>query len=266
MYMYMNEKFLPVMFCCLTLLFSAAAAHARFLELIPSTDMVSGDGPQKVGLNAVLAPSGGREAFPEMGRPERFVVLHQGRLDVLTATLSPAMIDGRAGYQIGYTIENPGDHVFALAWSPYWEPANEKMISQYAKVVVNGLGRQDGWDEPVRFPVEIDPLVRPYGLWTGNTFQGMVKRGGRPVPFADVEVKFLNRDGRAVIPAGPLAIQRLKTDIHGVFTYTMPRRGWWGFAARVEGDELTEGPDGTRVVAELVGLLWVRCIDMVVNR
>lgn len=261
----MNEKYLPAMCCCLTLLFGAAVAHGRFLELVPSVDMVSGNAPQKVVLTAVLAPSGGKDGVPDMGGPERLVVLHHGRQDDLTASLSPAMIGERPGYQAGYAVENPGDHVFALAWSPYWEPAGEKMIAHYAKVVVNGFGRQEGWDEPVRFPVEIDPLVRPYGLWTGNTFQGMVKRGGRPVPFADVEVKFLNRDGRAAIPAGPLAIQRLKSDIHGVFTYTMPRRGWWGFAARVEGDELTEGPDGTRVVAELVGLVWVRCTDMIVS-
>ena len=57
------------------------------------------------------------------------------------------------------------------------------MIIHYTKVVVNAMGAEEGWDTLVGFPVEIEPLVRPYGLWTGNAFRGIVKKHGEPVPF-----------------------------------------------------------------------------------
>lgn len=40
----------------------------------------------------------------------------------------------------------------------------------------------------------------------------------------------------------------------------MPRAGWWGFAARIEGEMVEH--EGRRVEVELDGLIWVRCVDM----
>jgi cobalt/nickel transport protein len=104
-------------------------------------------------------------------------------------------------------------------------------------------------------------LVRPYGLWTGNLFTGVVKRGGDPVPFATVEVEWRN-DGSVEPPAAPFVTQVIKADSQGVFSYAMPRAGWWGFAALLEGDELMENPDGKQVPVELGALIWVRVRDM----
>jgi hypothetical protein len=75
-------------------------------------------------------------------------------------------------------VAEPGDYVFFLEPTPYWEPAERKMIVHYTKVVVDVLGAEQGWDAMVGFPVEIEPLVRPFGLWTGNTFRGIVGRDG----------------------------------------------------------------------------------------
>ena len=105
------------------------------------------------------------------------------------------------------------------------------MIVHYTKVVIDVLGAEKGWDALVGLPVEIEPLVRPYGLWTGNTFRGIVRYHGKPVPFARVEVEYYNEGRRVKPPRDAFVTQVIKTDPNGVFSYTMPRAGWWGFAA-----------------------------------
>jgi len=114
----------------------------------------------------------------------------------------------------------------------------------------------------VGLPVEIEPLVRPYGLWTGNAFRGIVRKNGQPVPFAEVEVEYYNVGNQVKPPADPFITQVIKADGQGVFTYVMPRAGWWAFAALVDGDEKMKSPEGEAVDVELGGLIWVRTVDM----
>jgi cobalt/nickel transport protein len=54
----------------------------------------------------------------------------------------------------------------------------------------------------------------------------------------------------------------IKADADGVFSYAMPRAGWWGFAALLEGDEPMKNPQGETVPVETGGLIWVRTRDM----
>jgi cobalt/nickel transport protein len=110
--------------------------------------------------------------------------------------------------------------------------------------------------------VEIEPLVRPYGLWTGNTFRGVVKQDGQPVPFAVIEVEYRNEGGQVAIPADPFTTQVIKADVGGTFSYTMPRAGWWGFAALIDSTTAMKGPEGQDASHELGALLWVRTVDM----
>jgi len=56
--------------------------------------------------------------------------------------------------------------------------------------------------------------------------------------------------------------QVIKADANGVFAYSMPRAGWWGFAALIDGDEPMTAPTGEEVDVELGGLIWVRTVDM----
>ena len=42
----------------------------------------------------------------------------------------------------------------------------------------------------------------------------------------------------------------------------MPRAGWWGFAALVEGDTPMKAPDGKSVPVEEGALIWVKATDM----
>ena len=64
------------------------------------------------------------------------------------------------------------------------------------------------------------------------------------------------------VPIPNLKTQVIKADAQGAFSYTMPRAGWWGFAALVEGDEKLPGPDGKPAPVELGGLMWVKTVDM----
>lgn len=135
------------------------------------------------------------------------------------------------------------------------------MIVHYTKVVVDAYDAGEGWDAELGLPVEITPLTRPYALWTGNLFRGVVKKDGHPVPYAEVEVEWIN-DGSVTPPADAYITQVVKADAGGVFAYTMPRAGWWGFAALTEGDEPMKNPRGELVPVEAGGLIWVHTRDM----
>lgn len=238
------------------------AAEAHFQVLMPSTDIVTAEGDRTVSLSVVFTHPMEQGPAMEMGKPVRFGVLAGGARKDLTATLREHRTDGKTSFESSYTMRSPGDKVFYLEPAPYWEAAERKMIVHYTKVVVNAFGEEEGWDRLVGFPVEIEPLVRPYGLWTGNAFRGVVRHKGSPVPFAEVEVEYWNAGKAVRIPSDPFITQVIKADGQGVFTYVMPRAGWWGFAALVDGDATMPNPDAEQVEIELGGLMWVRCEDM----
>lgn len=240
----------------------AAAAHAHFQVIKPSRDIVTTEGPREITLDLRFTHPMEQGPVMEMGEPRAFGVLTGGAKRDLRETLTERKIDGHTAYTASYTARRPGDLVFFVEPAPYWEPAEQKMIVHYTKVVVSAFGMEEGWDAEVGFPVEIEPLVRPYGLWTGNVFRGVVKKNGEPVPHAEVEVEYLNEGMQVEPPASPFVTQVIKTDENGVFSYAMPRQGWWGFAALIEGEDKLPNPDGEMVDVELGALMWVRCRDM----
>jgi len=237
------------------------AALAHFQELIPASDIVADPSARQVELQLSFThPMAGGPVMP-MGVPKRFgVVSPQGHED-LAARLSPVKLDGKSAFRASYTIKRPGDHVFFVEPVPYWERAEGKMIVHYTKVVVSAFGAGEGWDRSVGFPVEIEPLVRPYAVWTGNVFRGVVRKGGKPVPFAMIEVEWRN-DGSLRVPADAFVTQLIKADGAGVFSYAMPRAGWWGFAALIEGDAPMRSPQGAEVPVELGAVIWINARDM----
>jgi cobalt/nickel transport protein len=169
--------------------------------------------------------------------------------------------EGGSTWQAEYRIRRPGDHVFFCEPAPYFESSEDRYIIHYSKVVVHTMGLEVGWDAEVGLKTEIVPISRPYGLWSGNVFQGVVKLKGEPVPGAEVEVAYHNRAGIAA-PDEVYAIQVVKADANGVFTYAMPRAGWWGFSALSTDEEPLTGPDGRDREVEIGAVLWVRTRDM----
>lgn len=237
---------------------AASPAQAHFQQLLPSADLYDG-GPLTLSLLFTHPMAGG--PVMDMAPPARFGLRGpQGAAD-LAASLRETPQDGARGWTADYAPAEPGAYTFFVEPAPYWEPSEGKSIIHYAKVTVDAYGWGADWAEPLGLPVEIEPLSRPYGLWTGNVFSGVVRRDGAPVPHAEIEVEWVN-DGSVTPPADAYATQTIRADGAGVFHYAMPRAGWWGFAALVEADYRLPDPSGAPAPVELGGLIWVQARDM----
>jgi cobalt/nickel transport protein len=237
-------------------------AGAHFQVLLPSTDVVSAQDGKLLNLDILFTHPMQQGPVMAMGTPQKFGVLVEGKKRDLANQLRSRQISGKAAYTAAVEVSAPGDYLFFIEPAPYWEPAERKMIIHYTKVVVDVLGAEEGWDAMVGFPIEIQPLTRPFGLWAGNCFRGVVMKEGKPSPFATVEVEYYNSPKRVKIPNDAFATQVVKADAAGVFCYTMPRPGWWGFAALCEGPEKLKNPQGQSVDVELGGLMWIKTVDM----
>jgi len=236
-------------------------AYAHFGGIIPSDDIVTQQDNKILSLDVrFFHPMEGN--YMNMEKPLQFGVMHMGKKTDLLGTLKEKKIKGFLAWKTTYKIKRPGDYTFYVEPKPYWEPAEDCYIIHYTKVCVDALGLEEGWDEEVGLKTEIVPLTRPYGLWAGNVFTGVVKVKGRPVPFAEIEVEYYNKDGRIKPPADPYVTQVIKTDANGVFTYAIPRAGWWAFAALNEASWTMKDPDGKDKPIEIGAVYWVRARDM----
>ena len=240
-------------------------AYAHFQMIIPSDEMVSEAERREITLDVRFThPFEGHGM--NMEKPVQLGVLTGEKKVDLLNTLKEVKIKDRTGknftvFKATYVLKRPGDHIFYVEPKPYWEPAEEGFIIHYTKVIVNSLGMEEGWDQEVGLKTEIVPLTRPYGLWAGNVFQGIVKVNGKPVPFTEVEVEYYNEDGSVKVPADSMITQVIKADENGVFTYAMPKAGWWGFAA-LNTDDKTMTYEGKEYPVEIGAVLWVKTYDM----
>jgi len=100
-------------------------------------------------------------------------------------------------------------------------------------------------------------------------FRARVLADGKPVPFAQIEVEYLNHgvelDKNAFKPEGEVkspqpAFNTLSTysDAEGVVTIGLPRAGWWGIAALDIGS--TKTYKGKALSQDAV--LWIQARDM----
>ncbi len=72
-----------------------------------------------------------------------------------------------------------------------------------------------------------------------------------------MEVEYYNRDGQALAPNDLMITQTIKTDVNGVFSYTAPAAGWWGFAALTTAKEKKQVKGQPKDV-ELGAVIWVK--------
>ena len=245
------------------LLGASQVAQAHFQMIIPSDDMVKQTENRKLTLEVKFwHPFEGHGM--NMVAPKQMGVMINGKKTDLSSTLKATQykdVNGnmRDGFTLNYKMKRPGDHIFYIEPKPYWEPSEESYIVHYTKVVVNGFGLEEGWDKELGLKTEIIPLTRPYGLYTGNVFQGIIKVDGKPVPFSEVEVEHYEPQGGHA-EADPMITQVVKADANGVFTYAMPKSGWWAFAALNEGEPMQR--DGKQVGHEIGAVFWVKTHDM----
>ena len=253
------------------LIMAAPAAFAHFQMLLPDT--------------ALLQPKGGDLSFEvvfshpvhgapsmAMGTPQALYMVSQRgkdgepqRTDLLD-TLEPMQFTGidntpEDAFRLVVphrAVRSLGDYIFALEPAPYYEASEDRYIRQFTKTIVNTGGVPGAWDAPVGLPVEILPLDKPYANWQGGVFRGVVLAQNKPVPFAEIEVEYVNypfsADGKSWLneprisaPQASLETLSIRADANGTFAVGLPFAGWWGIAAldlipgsRFEGKPLSE--------------------------
>jgi cobalt/nickel transport protein len=241
-------------------------SFSHFQEIIPDRDFTDNANQQPVRFDIQFTHPMSLGPVMNMQKPRNLKVKNNHKTFNLLPLLKEIKGDTKDDLSISkwtmeYSLTAPGSHIFYIEPSPYWEENENKMIIHYSKVIIDGYGEMQGWDSLVGLPVEIEPLTRPYSLWVGNAFQGVVKKNGKAVPFAEIEVEWRN-DGSLKNVADSYVTQVIKSDVNGTFSYVMPHAGWWGFAALLEADYQLTSPDNREVDVELGGLIWVNAKKM----
>ena len=234
---------------------TAGSAWSHYRMLIPSESRVMQDDNRTVTLTLSFS-----HPFEMVGmklvKPKIFNVLAGGKNQSLLGDLESTQVMGSQAWQAAYPVKRPGVYMFYMEPEPYWEPAEDSFIVHYTKTVVTAFGDDDGWDGEIGLPTEIVPLSKPFGLYAGNVFQGIVKLNGKPIAFAEVEVEYYNIGKQYTAPTEYMITQTIKADQNGVFTYAAPKAGWWGFAALSPADFKLKHQGEDKDV-ELGAVIWV---------
>ena len=257
---------------------SAANAHFQILYI---DDLSRVRGGQSTLVMAFSHPVDGGPNM-DMGVPGAFYVVSQRGDDGevkhtdLVEYLERVTWRGGGNDSIGYRAELPrnmtrsmGDYVFVLEPAPFYEGDEDKYIQQYTKTIMNVGGVPGNWAETLNLPAEIRPLGKPYANWTGGIFRGIVLGDGEPVPFAEIEIEYINYDinpeqpgygeqAHVVLPQASFGNMSIRANTFGEFSVALPRAGWWGICA------LDVGPvkefDGKPLSQDAV--LWLEVKDV----
>ncbi len=245
------------------------AAHFQMIYTPESALQKGGEIPLKVVFSH---PFEGNPTM-KMGQPQQFFSIHKKKKQDLLNTLKPIQWQGlensETAFSASYRIRGLGDWIFALVPAPYLESTEGVYIQQMTKMVVNAGGLPTDWDAELGLPAEIVPLDKPYALWEGGVFRGIVKSEGKPVPFAEIEVEYLNhavdveknsfaRQAILTAPQDSFVTMGLKADAQGEFVVALPKAGWWGVCALGVGPE--KEFDGKEFSQDAV--IWVQAKSM----
>jgi cobalt/nickel transport protein len=235
-------------------------AVAHFGMVIPSDSMVMQGESRDV--HVTLSFSHPFEGVGmELVKPKVFGVLAAGEKKDLSGDLKETKVMGHKAWEVTYPIRRPGVYMFYMEPQPYWEHAEDCFIIHYTKTVAAAFGDDEGWDGEIGLKTEIVPLSKPFGLYAGNVFQGIVKVNGKPLPHAEVEVEYYNREKQYTAPTEYMVTQSIKADQNGVFTYAAPKAGWWGFCALSTADFTLRHEDKEKEV-EIGAVIWVYFHEM----
>lgn len=251
----------PFVFIAMVLALAIAVpAWPHFGMVIPSDTMViQGDNRS---VTVTLSFSHPFEMVGlEMAKPTNFFVTASDMSLDLSGLLEKTQVMGHTAWKVVYPIRRPGVYLFCMEPEPYWEPAEDAFIIHYTKTVVASFGEEEGWDTEIGLKTEIVPFSRPFGLYAGNVFQGVVKRDGKVVPFAKVEVAYYNESHQYTAPTDTMMTLTTKADGNGVFTFAVPVSGWWGFAALNLAD-FKISHEGEDKDVELGAVIWVYFHEM----
>ncbi len=232
------------------ILFMGIFANAHFLTTIPSSDYVSEKKDSNLKMDVMFI-----HPFEQTGMTmEKPIGVFLESKENPLVLVETKKLEHKA-WSTNYQIKKPGIYKFFTEPQPYFEPAEEKFISHVPKLMISAFGVEEGWDTPLGLKYEIIPMVKPFGLYSGNIFKGKVLHDGKPASNVEVEVELYNEFGLKA-PTDAHITQVVKTDDNGVFSFVMNHKGWWGFAALIEEGE--KEFEGKKYPIENGALLWIK--------
>ena len=203
-------------------------SNAHFLAFLPSSDIISNQKESLVKFDSMFIHPFEQTGM-HMDKPAGVFLEKR----TVSLPLEKTKKFNHQAWSSEYKIKKPGVHKFFVKPNLYFEEAEGKFISHVPKVILSAFGREDGWDKPIGLDFEIIPLVKPFGLYAGNLFQGKVLYKNKVMPNIEVEVELYNEFGLKAASDAHIT-QVVKTDKNGIFSFVMNHKGWWGFAALVE--------------------------------
>jgi len=239
---------------CLASCLTSSAALAHFGMVIPGQPIIGQDNKSTEITLSFSHPF--ENHTMNLEKPKRFYVVKEAENTDLISTLKEINLLDHKAFTSSFTFKRPGVYQFVMEPTPYWEPSEDVSIIHYTKTIVPAFGDDQGWDQPVGLPTEIIPLLRPFGNYAGNSFVGKVLVDGKAAAGAEVEVELYNQGGLYQAPSDYHITQVVMADSNGIFTFTCPVAGWWGFAALTEADYTIEDPEGNDKGVELGAVLW----------
>ncbi|SKB71407.1 DUF4198 domain-containing protein [Malaciobacter marinus] len=251
-----------------TVLSTSAFAHFQMLY----TDNMALPKGKTVEFKHVFTHPFADEHTMDMAGVEEFYVINKGKKKDLMKSLNSITFQGNhnkaKAYESKYKARRMGDHILVLKPKPYYEKNEDAYIQQITKTIINVAGTPTDWDSELGLKAEIVPLTKPYAIWEGGSFTGIVKSKGKVVPYAEIEVEYLNRDvdtknnkmgkDRVTAPQDSFVTMTIKANKDGEFTFAIPKAGQWGFCA------LGVGPDKEYKGKELSqdAVIWVEAKPM----
>ena len=237
------------------LLISAQTSNAHFGMIIPAEPIVTATN-RTIELDLSFS-----HPFEETGmnlsKPSQFYVVKDDAKTDLLPSLRETTVMDHQGWRTDFEVKRPGVYHFVMEPTPYWEPTEDLSIIHYTKVIIPAFGSEDGWDQPLGLATEIVPLLRPFGNYAGNSFVGQVFVNGKAAGGAEVEVELYNKGQIFKATSDYHITQVIKADSNGVFSFSCPQAGWWGFAALSNADYKLKNPQGEEKDVELGAVLWI---------
>jgi cobalt/nickel transport protein len=176
----MKRLYVTIILIAMLLVFSSSS-YAHFGMIIPSDSMVM-QGDTRDVLITVSFSHPFEMVGMDMEKPEKFELFLRGKKNDLLSILKETKAMGRKAWALNYRINRPGVYWFHVEPKPYWEPSEDCYIVHYTKTIIAAFGEDSGWDEPLGLKTEIVTLTRPFGLYEGNLFRGIVLVDGKPAP------------------------------------------------------------------------------------
>ncbi|QPT39462.1 Nickel uptake substrate-specific transmembrane region [Oligella ureolytica] len=206
----------------------------------------------------------------DMAKPREFYYVFRGEKHDLLDTLKEVTFEGKGNSAQAFVsearLQRNGDYIFVVVPEPYYEKSEDIYIQQITKSYVNRGGLPDAWAEPLGLPTEMLPYVKPNNVIVGSTFTAQVLSEGKAVAGAEIEVEYMvappevatnkvSSNDSVEAKGGSIVVL---TDENGMFTFGIPKAGFWGFAALGTGPE--DQFEGKELSQDAV--IWIRADEL----